>query len=207
MAQDGDDIVSLPSPPPPRPAARQAAIESALRKFDGVEEAPAARPAAGRPSRIRWAGMQRRPAGALIAAAVLVVIGIPAIQVALREPPVAGVPEAGQFAGPQPDAMAAPPQDGQPAKQVPPPLSVPGAPLAPAPAEQRGDVAAAGRANDAPLAAPSNVAEDAGTPAPMVASALTPAASMVVPVIPRPRLYPSRHPANAARACASWQPC
>src|SRR5688572_28905019 len=40
MGKDSELPVSLPTPPPPRPAARRDAIEMALRKFDGVEEAP-----------------------------------------------------------------------------------------------------------------------------------------------------------------------
>ena len=40
MAMDGDDPVSLPKPPPLRPAARDAAIVAAMRRFDGEAEAP-----------------------------------------------------------------------------------------------------------------------------------------------------------------------
>jgi hypothetical protein len=43
MAIDSEDSVSLPVPPLPRPAARRAAIDMALRKFDGIEDAPPAR--------------------------------------------------------------------------------------------------------------------------------------------------------------------
>ena len=43
MAVDQDDF-GLPSPPPPRPARRDAAIEAALRQFDGVEDAAAEQP-------------------------------------------------------------------------------------------------------------------------------------------------------------------
>ena len=38
MAIDSDNMISLPTPPPPRPAARRAAIDAAIRKFDGIEE-------------------------------------------------------------------------------------------------------------------------------------------------------------------------
>jgi len=86
MAIDSDESIALPSPPPPRPAARKAAIETALRRFDGIEEPTAERPARERPSRPWWATMHRRPAGALMATALIAIIGIPAMQIALREP-------------------------------------------------------------------------------------------------------------------------
>ena len=41
MAVEQDQSSWLPGPPPPRPLAREAAIEAALRKFDGAEETPA----------------------------------------------------------------------------------------------------------------------------------------------------------------------
>ena len=49
MAIDSEDSVSLPKPPPPRPAARDAAIEAAMRRFDGggPETPVRARPSAG----------------------------------------------------------------------------------------------------------------------------------------------------------------
>ena len=43
MAIDSDDLISLPNPPPPRPAARREAIGAALRRFDGIEDTPAQR--------------------------------------------------------------------------------------------------------------------------------------------------------------------
>jgi len=87
MENDSDDIVSLPSPPPPRPAPRREAIDTALRKFDGIEEPPAARPARQRHALFQWAAMNRRPAGALVAATIIAVVGIPAVQIALRDRP------------------------------------------------------------------------------------------------------------------------
>ena len=50
MAVEQDQAGLLPEPPPPRPARRDAAIDAALRKFDGVEEPALAareRPAPG----------------------------------------------------------------------------------------------------------------------------------------------------------------
>ena len=81
MAIDSDNQLSLPTPPPPRPAARKEAIDAALRKFDGIEETPVAR----RPS--RWLGMDRRAFGALATAAVVAVISVPIALDALRDLP------------------------------------------------------------------------------------------------------------------------
>ena len=102
MAHDGDDMVSLPSPPPPRPATRREAIDAALRKFDGIEDAPARKPQ--RP-RLGWASLQGRPAGAMVAAAMVAIIGIPAIQIAIRDnPPVTEESAAPDLAAPGQDA-------------------------------------------------------------------------------------------------------
>ncbi len=82
MAIDSDNRLSLPDPPPPRPAARKEAIDAALRKFDGIAETPAAR----RPS---WLGMNRRAFGALATAAIVAVISVPIALDALRDLPQA----------------------------------------------------------------------------------------------------------------------
>jgi hypothetical protein len=72
------ESVSLPEPPPPRPAARDAAIEAAIRRFDGVEE-PAV-PA--RPGPRPWA---RRPEFQLaMAASLALIIGVPAALIGTR---------------------------------------------------------------------------------------------------------------------------
>jgi hypothetical protein len=82
VAIDSDNRLSLPDPPPPRPAARKEAIDAALRKFDGIAETPAAR----RPS---WLGMNRRAFGALATAAIVAVISVPIALDALRDLPQA----------------------------------------------------------------------------------------------------------------------
>lgn len=70
----------LPKPPPPRPARRDAAIEAAVRKFDGVEElAPVDRPRRG------WVSTHRPQFAAMVTAMLLVVVGIPAALVGLRD--------------------------------------------------------------------------------------------------------------------------
>ena len=86
MGQEGDDRLSLPNPPPPRPAARREAIDAALRKFDGMEDAPAAG-RRKRPLLVQWASTHRAAAGGLVTAALFAVIAIPAIQVAIRDNP------------------------------------------------------------------------------------------------------------------------
>ena len=88
MAIESDRMVSLPMPPPPRPAARREAIDAALRKFDGIEN-PA--PAPGR--RARWASMDRRSVGALATAAIVAAISIPVALVTLRDMPRPASPE------------------------------------------------------------------------------------------------------------------
>ena len=88
LGQESDDIVSLPAPPPPNPAARRAAIDTAMRKFDGIEDAAPKR-ASARPGLLGWASSHRRATGGLVTAALIAVVGLPAIQVALRNQPQA----------------------------------------------------------------------------------------------------------------------
>ncbi|WP_051531730.1 hypothetical protein [Sphingomonas sp. URHD0057] len=72
------DSALLPNPPPPRPAARDAAIAAAMRRFDGVED----KPAASAPRSLHWT---RKPQfGVLVTAALVAVLGIPAALIALR---------------------------------------------------------------------------------------------------------------------------
>ncbi len=104
MAIDSDNQLSLPDPPPPRPAARKEAIDAALRKFDGIEETPAVR----RPS---WLGMDRRAFGALATAAIVAVISVPIALDALRDLPQPAQQQAppvvADVAKPAPQAPAA----------------------------------------------------------------------------------------------------
>src|SRR4030095_8604176 len=74
MAIDSDDLISLPNPPPPRPAARREAIDAALRKFDGIEDPPATR---RRPPLFLWASTHRAATGGLVTAALIAVIAAP----------------------------------------------------------------------------------------------------------------------------------
>jgi hypothetical protein len=80
MPHSVDDSALVPKPPPPRPARRDAAIDAALRRFDGVEEAPAVAPAK---ARLAW---RARPQFALAMTACLVaVIGLPAAFIVMRD--------------------------------------------------------------------------------------------------------------------------
>jgi len=79
MADDSDLARLLPGPPPPRPAARDAAIAAAMRRFDGVPDpAPAAAPDK-RPT--RW--VSGKQIGAF--ATIVLVAGI-SLSIALNRP-------------------------------------------------------------------------------------------------------------------------
>lgn len=81
MTIDSGNSISLPMPPPPRPAAKREAIDAALRKFDGVADAPAKPPA-----RSWWASHQRQVA-AFATAAVIAVVGLPVALTVLKDQP------------------------------------------------------------------------------------------------------------------------
>ena len=133
MAID-DGSISLPPPPPPRPVARQAAIDAAMRKFDGIEDT-APKPAAGAPARKWWAGMHRRPAGALVTAVAIAVVSVPVALITLRD---------------QPQNMAPPAREAAPAQSK--RTTVPATPPAPqAPAEEIGLAEEPARPRSIPL--------------------------------------------------------
>jgi len=90
MAMDSDDPVSLPKPPPPRPAARDAAIEAAMRRFDGEAEAPIR----ARRSWGAWVPKDRRAVGALATAAVIAIVSVPVAFTTLRDNPRLFAPQA-----------------------------------------------------------------------------------------------------------------
>lgn len=77
-----DDSSLLPETPPPRPARREAAIEAALRRFEGIEDMPVG---AERPSSAsRWAWGRHPQFGLLVSASLIAVIGLPAALIAIR---------------------------------------------------------------------------------------------------------------------------
>jgi len=78
MPADNESVL-LPEPPPPRPAARDAAIETAMRRFDGVAD----QSASGSKPRAAWT---RRPQFQLaIAASLVLAIGLPATLISIRD--------------------------------------------------------------------------------------------------------------------------
>jgi hypothetical protein len=116
MASDNDLSASLPQPPPPRPDRREAAIEAAMRRFDGAAD-PAG--AAERPRAARAAPWRigRPQMGALVTAALVAAIGLPvwmATSDRLGAPerqapsPATPGPVAGQPSLPQPAATPGP---------------------------------------------------------------------------------------------------
>lgn len=104
-----DQSAWLPEPPPPRPARRDSAIEAALRKFDGDE--PAAAPQRPRAS---WPSRHPPAFAALVSATLLVIVGVPAAIIGLRNAPSPSERPAPQVAmrdvePPAPLQSAAPP--------------------------------------------------------------------------------------------------
>jgi hypothetical protein len=78
MAVEQDQSSWVPGPPPPRPPARDAAIEAGLRKFDGVEEHETVR------SRAPRAIGQRPKLAIAISALLLFLVFVPATMIGLR---------------------------------------------------------------------------------------------------------------------------
>lgn len=147
MADDRDLASILPDAPPPRPAGRKAAIDAAMRRFDGEQIAPAStRPA---PEAGRW----WRPVGAVASVALVAVLSVsfwpseraklvppetPAVSVAPAPSADVAAPDAKSPAPPA--ARAEPPASPAPAvaEQV---ESVEVVQITPAPAEPAGVVA------------------------------------------------------------------
>jgi tetratricopeptide (TPR) repeat protein len=74
MTGDNDLQALLPDPPPPAPKRREAAIDAALARFDGVSP-PASRPRSKGSS--LWATLRRPQAGLLATAALIAAISLP----------------------------------------------------------------------------------------------------------------------------------
>ena len=190
MAVEKDQSAWLPEPPPPRPARRGAAIEAALRKFDGVEDAA---PVAGREPRRSWASTHRPQVAVLVSAMLLIVVGIPAALIGIRNE--APKPETASPAVVARDVsgaeLATPPEKPAPASEAPPPQVAPVAPTAPGSAE----VPAKPKSVDE-VVVQQLPAHEAAPPAPAMSPPAAPMAAAAPPPPPPPTPPP---PAPAAR--------
>jgi len=77
MVGEPEGPIGLPQAPPPRPAARQRAIDAAMRKFDGLEPAAPNRDGSRQPTRIGWVMRHQRAAGALATAVLVLSLSVP----------------------------------------------------------------------------------------------------------------------------------
>ncbi len=181
MGEDDDIARSLPQPPPPRPDRRMAAIDAALRRFDGAGDAPrgagAARPAS-RPTRW-WTSISGPQLGVLVSAALVLAIGVPAALISVGErsvPPVRQTPQPVAEAPHKPIAAApaalAPVARPSVAAPVPPPVTAPAPVAAP-------QVALADNAPPPPAAAPPPPPPPAPPAAPAPAMKAEPGAAVL----------------------------
>ncbi|QNQ09818.1 tetratricopeptide repeat protein [Sphingomonas alpina] len=129
MNSDDDIAASLPQPPPPRPARRDAAIAEAMRRFDAAGEAP--RPA-GRQSSATPAPWQMRinrpKIGALVTIVLVAAIGLPILMSGDPRLPVTNrAPANGVQSPANPGPVTGPSVEPVPpiAATVPPPLLPP----------------------------------------------------------------------------------
>lgn len=192
MAIDTDLSALLPDPPPPRPARREAAIDAALRRFDGAPAQAPARPAAT--SR----GWGRPQIAALASVALVVLVSVP-VWWAERDRIAPRVPAPAAPAATTANGSSTPPLP-QPAAPAPGPqepssVSVAVAPAAPAP------IAPAGTPLQAPSATSPAAADSADARAPIETAlnrlpALSPRAA---PAPPPPPPAVSAPRAGAAR--------
>ena len=190
------ESVSLPEPPSPRPAARDAAVGAALRRYDGLDEAADTAPPA-----VPWT---RRPQFQLaMAASLVLVVGLPAALIGLRDqgsaPAKVSAPAAPapRQAGTNPNdtaADAAKPVAGTSEQGPRPPLvaSPRQVPAAPPPAVALNEAPAPAAERDEDYAAPPPPPPAPPAPAPEMAqkSAEASAGELVVTGtrIPRPSL-------------------
>ena len=168
-----DDSVSLPTPPPPRPASREAAIGAALRRFDGAGDSPGAAPK----SRTTW---NRHPMwGLAIAASLVAVIGLPAAFIAIRDQ------------GQRPVAMSAPaPPTEQPRRSVAQEAVIPGTAPVPGPVEPRTAMP--------PGAPPIRLQREEAKVSPVTEAPTAPAADMAYAAAPPPPAPPPPPPPPSA---------
>jgi hypothetical protein len=203
MAVEQDPRGWLPEPPPPRPARRDAAIDAALRRFDGLPDAPAA---ASEGPRRSWASTHRPQLAVAFSALLLVIIFIPAALIGLRNAPPPSKRAASRMVAqdrlaPPPAPAQRPPADADVA-QAPPSGPQPGEtpPLGKDQSEERQVVT-----NDLPAApAQADRVEAAPAPAPARANELAEAAPPPPPPPPPPP-SPTAAPSSLSAKTADAQ--
>jgi hypothetical protein len=201
MAGEEDGTIGLPKPPPPQPARRDAAIDAALRKFDG--EAPSAATPRHRPE--PWTVRRRYQLGAFATAALALVIFVPiALTGVSNDRPTS---DTGEVAQPPPRAIPdveepppteAPSPGAKPVAET--PAASPPATVSPPPAA---DAAKNRTSNDARQMAPPPVAV---VESPMIPPASPPALVRLnapPPPAPPPPPPPPPPPSPAAPAAVA----
>ncbi|HEX9963962.1 MAG TPA: tetratricopeptide repeat protein [Allosphingosinicella sp.] len=123
MGPDDDIAASLPRPPHPTPARREAALAEALRRYDGrAEERPveSARPGRANSSAPWWARINRPQSGALAGALLVALIALPLAWTSLPDQ-LGNEParSAGEPTSPGPDAARRNPSPPASADAVP----------------------------------------------------------------------------------------
>lgn len=124
MGDEDDIAAALPRPPLPAPARREAAIEQAMRRFDGAAEGPARAGGEARGTRPPiWSAPRRSYAGALAGALLVALIGLPWVWTLERPVPDGGraPPPVVEATGPGPamaDAEAPEMESGPPVRRA-----------------------------------------------------------------------------------------
>lgn len=166
---DDHIAAALPEPPPPAPARRGAAIDAALRRFDGADGEAASSPGRPAPAHPPWWRQLGRPqAGVLVSAALVALVGVPAVWMSIENRPAAPAPDA---------------------------LSGPGAP--PTTSPSRAQAVARPDSPDTPPAAPAQPSEAApAAPAAVAPPAIVLADTAVLPPMATPPPPPPATPAQ-----------
>ncbi|MBY8826274.1 tetratricopeptide repeat protein [Sphingomonas colocasiae] len=155
MVNDGDIAAALPDPPPPAPARREAAIEAALRRFDGADAKDASPSRDAAPRSLPWWRQLGRPQiGAMVSAALVALVGVPAVWMSIENRQIAYTPgaPADRTARPGPgQTQTAPQPESAASSTAAPDAGHPAPPQAPA---------------TAPLPQPAIALAEAGIPAP-----------------------------------------
>ena len=86
-----------------------------MRKFDGIEEPT---PQAAKTSQKWWAGMHRRPTGALVTAMAIALLSVPVALITLRNEPHSVAPPMSEPAAVQPRQEAVADQPAAPQAQA-----------------------------------------------------------------------------------------